>query len=160
MRELVFSIEINAPPQVVWNALTDLPRFREWNPFIRRASGSTETGGTVRVRVRPSLAVPLFFHASVLESDEPHELRWRGHVLTSWIASGEHTFMLEPKEAGGVHFVQREVLTGLLPRIAPRLFERETRRGFEAMNRALKARAEKAWSAQVRGAPGTGVALP
>jgi hypothetical protein len=150
MIELLSSIEIRAPAETIWETLTDFPRFRDWNPFIREASGDARAGGTVHVRVRSSMAIPLKFHAEVLGSDEPHELRWRGHVLAPWFASGEHTFTLEERVAGSVHFVQREVFGGVLPRLFSRLLEREALRGFQVMNRALKARAEAACSAPAR----------
>jgi hypothetical protein len=148
--ELLSSIEIRAPAETVWETLTDLRKFRDWNPFIREASGEARVGGRVRVRVRSSLAIPLVFHATVLACDEPRELRWRGHFLASWLASGEHTFTLEERTAGSVHFVQREVFSGVLPRLVGRLLERETLRGFQGMNRALKARAEAARPAPAR----------
>ncbi len=152
MIELLSSIDIQAPAEDVWAALTDLPRFREWNPFIREASGQTRSGGKVRVRVKPSRAVPLVFHADVLRCDEPCELHWRGHFLAPWLATGDHTFTLEAHDGEGVHFVQREVFSGLLPRVFGRLLERETLRGFQAMNRALKARVESACPAPARAA--------
>jgi len=160
MRELVCSIDIHASAQVVWDALTDLSRFRDWNPFIREATGELRAGGEVHVRVRSSRAAPMRFHAQVLASEPPRELRWRGHILTPWLASGEHTFTLEPQPDGVVRLVQREVFAGLLPRVARRWFEREARLGFEAMNRALKARAESACSVQAGGGPGTAAAPP
>ena len=161
MRELVCSTDIKAPAQIVWDVLTDLARFREWNPFIREARGDLRVGGCVHVRVRSSHAVPMRFHAWVLVSQEPHELRWRGHILTPWIGDGEHTFTIEPLASGGVRFVQREVFRGLLSRIARRFLEHETRRCFDAMNRALKARAESAAAAQLgRATRGRAVGLP
>jgi hypothetical protein len=152
MCELLCAVDIRAPAEVVWGVLTDLPRFGDWNPFIRAARGDLRAGGSVRVRAKPSIPVPLVFHAQVLECERPHELRWHGHVLTPWLASGEHTFTVEPLATGGVRFVQREVFGGVLPRLAGKLLEREARRGFEAMNRALKVRAEGACSAPQRAA--------
>jgi len=49
-----------------------------------------------------------------------------------------------------VRFVQREVFGGVLPRLVSRVLVPEARRGFDAMNRALKARAEDAPSARGR----------
>jgi hypothetical protein len=132
--------EIEASPEAVWSVLTDLDQFHAWNPFIRDARGTTEVGGKVRVRVRPSLRVPLVFHATVLESEANHELRWRGHVLARWLASGDHSFTIEPLGDGRVRFAQRERFTGLLPWLASRLLRRETQRGFDAMNHALEQR--------------------
>lgn len=140
--EVRASIEIAAPARVVWSVLTDLRRFGDWNPFIRAATGSTDVGKTVRVRVRTSLGLPLVFHATVLGSDENRELHWRGHVLAPWFADGEHWFTIEAIDARRVRFVQRERFSGVLPRFAARLLAREAERGFEAMNLAIATRAQ------------------
>jgi hypothetical protein len=142
MIEVVAETEIAAAPETVWSVLTEFSRFPAWNPFIRNARGSATTGDEVHVRVRPSLGVPLAFHADVLYSEKERALRWRGHVLAPWIASGDHIFSIEPLENGHVRFVQRETFGGILPRLASKLLAREAKRGFDAMNAALKARAE------------------
>jgi hypothetical protein len=140
MLEVNAATEIDAPAEAVWSVLTDLDQFKAWNPFIRDASGTPEVGGTIHVRVRPSLGVRLAFHATVLARDDNHELRWRGHVVAPWLASGDHTFTIEPLGERRVRFVQRETFSGILPWLASRLLARETQRGFDAMNHALDAR--------------------
>lgn len=140
MIDISAETEIEASPEEVWSVLTDFEQFRAWNPFIREARGTTEVGGKVRVRVRPSLRVPLVFHATVLESEANRGLRWRGHVLARWLASGDHWFTIEPLGGGRVRFAQRERFTGLLPWLGARLLRREVRRGFDAMNHALDER--------------------
>jgi hypothetical protein len=144
MRDITVETTIAAPADRVWRILTELPRYPEWNPFIRRARGSLEVGGTVRVRVRAALGIPLRFRARIVASEPGRELRWRGQVGGAWLAMGEHSFRIEPAGEGHVRFVQHEHLAGLLPRLLHRLVEREARRGFEAMNRELAARAERA----------------
>lgn len=136
MIEVRAATDIDAPPAAVWRVLTDLPRFSKWNPFIREASGSPEVGGTIHVRVRPSLRIPLAFRAKVTARDE-HELRWEGHVLARWLAAGDHIFEITPLPGGRSRFVQIERFTGLLPRLAKRLLAVEAKRGFDAMNAAL-----------------------
>jgi hypothetical protein len=142
------STEIDAPPAAVWAALTDLPRFAEWNPFIRNASGTPAVGARLLVRVQSSLPFRLVFRPTVLAYEKEHVLRWRGYFGARWLARGDHMFTIAPTDDGRVRFEQREVFGGLLPRIARRMLERETRRGFTAMNRALKERAERAERAQ------------
>jgi hypothetical protein len=58
-----------------------------------------------------------------------------------WFVDGEHIFELHPSE-GGTRFVQREIFSGLLVPLLWGTLEDPTRRGFDAMNRALKERAE------------------
>jgi hypothetical protein len=146
MIEVNAAMEIAASPEAVWSVLTDLEHFKAWNPFIRDAAGTTEVGGTIRVRVRPSLGVGLGLRANlglrakVIARDDNRELRWRGHVGAPWLARGDHTFTIEPLDNGRVRFVQHETFAGVLPRLAGRLLARETQRGFDAMNHALEAR--------------------
>ena len=143
MIEVSTVIDIAAPADVVWQTLADLRRFRDWNPFIRRARGSLRVGKWVRLRVRTRLGLPLFFRAKVIAREGHREVRWRGHFLSRWIASGDHVFTLEPSPGGGVRFAQRETFSGLVPWLARSLLVRETQQGFDAMNRALKQRAEE-----------------
>ena len=139
MSELSEAIEIDAPADRVWAALTDLARYPVWNPFIRAAHGELAVGGRVDVHVRPTLGVPLHFHATVTSYEPNRELVWRGDVGGSWLAGGEHAFEIEPLGDGRVRFVQREVFSGAVPRLLAPLVEREARRGFRAMNEALAA---------------------
>ena len=140
MIEVQATQEIDAPAEAVWSVLTELDKFAAWNPFIRDASGSTAVGGTVHVRVLPSLGIRLAFDAKVVAVTPNRELRWQGHVLSRWLASGDHTFAIEPMGDGRVRFVQREKFSGILPWLARRLLAREAQRGFDAMNTALAAR--------------------
>lgn len=150
MEELVCSVDIDAPPSAVWATLVDLAAYRRWNPFIRDARGDMRVGGRVRVRVRPSIPLPVVFHATVLARAEGHEIRWRGHVLVPWLGSGEHTFTVEALGPRRTRFTQREVFGGALPRVLHRLLAFETRRGFGAMNDALKTWVERAEAASAR----------
>ena len=138
MIDVLVATEIDAPADAVWAVLVDFPRYAEWNPFIVRATGAAAIGARVHVRVSRGLR----FAAKVLACEPNRELRWRGHFLGRRVASGEHTFAIEPIREGRVRLVQREVFEGLVPRLVGRLLASEVRRGFEAMNVALKARAE------------------
>jgi hypothetical protein len=142
MIEVIASTHVDAPAAVVWDVLTDLASYAEWNPFIRAARGTPAHGADVEVHVHTSLGIPLRFHATVLTCDEPRLLHWLGYGVRPWLASGEHWFTIEHTGAGGVRFVQREEFVGVLPQLFGWLLARETRRGFDAMNRALKQRAE------------------
>lgn len=60
------------------------------------------------------------------------------------IFDGRHRFELTPLPSGGTRFVHTEHFSGLLVRFARRSLDNHTKQGFEAMNAALKTRAEAA----------------
>jgi hypothetical protein len=80
----------------------------------------------------------------VLAAEPARELRWLGHFLVPGLFDGEHRLAIEPLGEGRVRFVQEERFTGVLVGLFAGSLDRNTKRGFEAMNEALKARVEAA----------------
>jgi hypothetical protein len=141
MRQLCTEIVIQAPAERVWRILADLDRYPEWNPLIRRAIGKAEVGGKVDIAVR-SASKEMTLHCTVIRADPKRELCWQYHVLHPGLFRGEHSFTIEPVDTDRVRFVDREVFHGLLVPLQAKDIDTNSRRGFEAMDQALKARAE------------------
>ena len=139
---LYTEIEINASPEDVWAVLTDFSKFPEWNPFMRRASGEVKQGERIEVYLQPPDGTGMAFKPTLTRVEANRELRWLGHTLVSGVFDGEHIFIIEPLEDDRVRFVQREKFTGMLASLMLRMIGENTLRGFEAMNKALKARSE------------------
>ena len=142
MKELHTEIEINAPAERVWEVLTDFASYPRWNPLIRWASGVPRTGEQLAVRIQPSGTRGMTFRPKILNAEPNRELRWLGHLFVPGLFDGEHSFTIEPLGHARVRFVQREIFRGLLVPLFSRGLDRDTRRGFEEMSRALKERAE------------------
>ena len=142
MKELRSEIEIDAPAEQVWRVLTNFAAFPQWNPFIRKASGDIRVGASIEVRMQPSGAREMTFRPKVLKVEPNRELRWIGHLWIGGLFDGEHVFTIEPITGNRVRFTQRENFTGLLVPFLSRSLDRDTKRGFEEMNQALKSQAE------------------
>lgn len=144
MRELRTEISIDAPPERVWDLLTDQEGLPAWNPFIREMTGDLTQGERIRVSLQQPGRKAMTFRPRLLRVSPGRELRWLGHMGVPGLFDGEHIFEILPGEGGGVRFVQRERFSGLLVPVLWRMLDRETREGFHGMNEALKARAEAA----------------
>ena len=142
MKELRSEIEIGAPAERVWRLLTDFPSYPQWNPFITRISGEATTGERLEVRIEPPGGRGMTFRPTVLNAEPNRELRWLGHLLVPGLFDGEHSLTIQPLEENRVRFVQSEAFRGLLVPLFSRSLDNNTRRGFDEMNHALKARAE------------------
>lgn len=46
------TLEINAPVAVVWEVLTDFPRYGEWNPFVVECQSTLKPGEAFDMRVK------------------------------------------------------------------------------------------------------------
>ena len=143
MKELRTEIEIQASPERVWQILTDLAKYPEWNSLITRAIGKAEVGARVDITV-PSGSKEMILHCTVVKAEPNRELCWKYHVILPGLFRGEHSFSIEPTGANQVHFIDREIFDGLLVPLQAKDIDTNSRRGFEGMDRALKARAEQA----------------
>ncbi len=144
MKELRTEIEIGAPAERVWQILTDFASYPEWNPFVRSISGEAKEGAQLEVYLQPSGARGMTFRPTVLKAEPSRQFSWLGHLFISGLFDGEHAFEIEQLAENRVRFVQRESFRGLLVPLLLRMLANDTRRGFEEMNAALKARAEAA----------------
>lgn len=143
MRELYSEIVINGTPEQVWGVLTNFSGFSNWNPFVQRASGTVKQGERIEVHLQPPDGPGMTIKPTLTKVVPNRELRWLGHTVIPGLFDGEHIFTIEALEADGVRFIQREVFGGILASPVLRLIGENTLRGFEAMNKALKAEAEK-----------------
>lgn len=144
MREVRTELEINAAIDRVWRALVDFESYRDWNPFIQRASGNPVVGEKLEIYLKPPGGIGISLNPTVLVSDPGREFRWKGKLAVSGLFDGEHIFELQPTSRG-CNFIHRERFTGIL--VAPMLaiFGSGTRQGFADMNAALKIRAESGY---------------
>jgi len=132
-------IEIDAPPAAVWDVLTALEAYEQWNPHLPRASGALREGSEIRVRVDPSTAPTGVTITPTVTALEPERtVEWTGSILHPRLFEGVHTFELEPLDGGErTRFVNREALTGL---VVPLATVGDVEADYEAMNEALAAR--------------------
>lgn len=142
MLEIRTEIEIAAAPDKVWNALTDFERMPRWNPYIQKITGELKPGAVLSVRAQPSGSLASTFEPVVIKVDPGREFRWVGRLFRVGILDGEHIFTVEKISENRTRFVHREEFTGLLLPLH-RIFRLAAgKRGFEEMNRALKAHIE------------------
>ena len=140
-RRIETDIEINAPASRVWALLTDFARMPSWNPFIKSISGNLAQGARLAVHIVPPGSSGMHFKPTVLSVRPEHELRWLGHLLVPGIFDGEHYFLLEPIGEKQTRLTHGEKFSGLLVGLLGSTLA-ATSAGFEAMNTALKQKAE------------------
>jgi hypothetical protein len=80
---------------------------------------------------------------TVLSAEPERKLAWLGRLGgVPKLFDGEHTFAIEPIGPNRVRFTQSERFGGILVPFLRKMLQTSTKAGFEAMNRALKERAE------------------
>ena len=136
-------INIDAPKEVVWAALTNTDEHAKWNPFIKEFKGEIKVGSKLDVTIQPPGGSAMRFRPVVLEATTNEELRWIGKLGFKGVFDGEHYFQLEEQADGSTLLRHGETFTGMLTDLLYFIsLEENATKGFEAMNLALKQRAE------------------
>jgi hypothetical protein len=140
-KELSAHVDIQAAPERVWEVLTDLAAYQEWNPFIVRAEGEVGPGRRLTLRMQPVGGRAMTLRPRLVAVAVNRELRWRGTLGMPGLMDADHSFVLQP-QAVGTRLIQRETFRGVLVPFVARSLDRNTLPAFVAMNEALKQRAE------------------
>jgi hypothetical protein len=85
---------------------------------------------------------------TVVEVVDGQRLRWQGSLGLPLLFDADHLFTVAPRGAAGSQLVQQEQFSGLLVPFFRGSLDRGTLPAFQAMNTALKDRAEKATAAR------------
>ncbi|WP_276254226.1 SRPBCC domain-containing protein [Halomontanus rarus] len=144
MEQIERFVEIDAPPAVVWRILLEFDSYPEWNPFVTAIEGTPIEGEALRVRIEPPDSRGMTFEPEIVAVEPTERFAWLGRLGVPFVFDGYHEFHLEPigEEGARTRLLQRETFRGAL---VPILLDRGSiRAGFDAMNAAIKARAEEA----------------
>lgn len=142
MEKIETTTIIHSTPQKVWQTLMDFDQYEQWNPFIKSIDGVASTGETLKVVIQPDGMKAQVFRPEVIQIKVNKEFRWVGHLFVKGLFDGEHYFLIQPTGDGSVTLIHGEIFRGLLARVILKMIRKSTRSGFEAMNNALKLKAE------------------
>jgi hypothetical protein len=143
MPEIQYSIDISASAARVWEILVDFPAYPSWNPFIRFISGNPTVGSRLKVKIQPQGGRQMSLSPTLLNVSPSTEFRWKGELLFPGIFDGEHYFKLNEPSPGISRLTHGEIFSGfLVPLLFHGALRSGTELGFQAMNQALKDRAE------------------
>ena len=141
MKEIRTEIIIDAPRQQVWNTLMDRENYGNWNPLIIESEGEAVLGNKIKNVLKVG-EKPQTFRPVVTDLQEGTRFEWLGK-LPLGIFTGRHYFELEESGVGQTKLIHGEHFGGWLRGMIMNKIGEATRNGFIAMNRALKAEAEK-----------------
>jgi hypothetical protein len=136
-------IEIDAPPDEVFDILVDLERYPEWNPFTPRVESTLEIGDPVHLHTRLRIGKPLMLQVEYVTANErPSELCWGADIGARFLIRADRCQVLTPLDAGRTRYVCTDEIRGWLSPLVMLLHRDNMQRGFDDCARALKARAE------------------
>lgn len=135
-------VVINAPTSVVWQVLTALERYPEWNRYATEAHGTLEAGGEVEIVARLGNSTQRVKNR-VLEIIPEQKLCWVSMNWYQFLVRGTRCRYLEAQPDGATFFLERETMKGPVARIVVGLMHEQLAAGLQAECESLKAEAER-----------------
>jgi hypothetical protein len=139
-------IGIQAPAEVIWGLVYDLASWASWNPTYPKASGDIHIGSTLVMTLALPGQSPQQIRPVVLEWVPNEQLHWRLSMMGGLVKTTRYIEIEQLAEASCI-VANGEIIGGIMGSTAVRRVGGSIRRGFTAMNEALKARAEAQWQA-------------
>jgi uncharacterized protein YndB with AHSA1/START domain len=144
-RSAVFRAQalIQAPVQRVWDAIVDLPRYAEWNPWIVQAEGEPRVGGVVWADVRMGSKTMRSKHI-VQVVDPPTRFCWCDAGLSSLLVYAHRFRTLSERGDGRVLLEQEILVDGVLKGLVVRFYGDKLQAGLDVETQALQRLVERA----------------
>jgi len=135
-------LRIDAPAPTVWEVISNLDCYPEWNPFVVACSSTLAVGDPIRMRVRVLPGLAQRQTERILDHEPGRRLCYGipASALGALTSRRSHEVTaLTPERA---EYVSRFELDGWLAPLVSLLLGRRLAAGFESMSLALQARAE------------------
>ena len=136
-------IGIQAPPEAIWAVVSDIARWRDWNPLYPRADGAVRIGAQLDLDLALPGRKPRQIRPVILDWIPNEQIHWRLTALGGLVRTTRFLEIEKLTETGCI-FANGEVFDGLLGPSAVRSLRGSVKSGFAAMSEALKARVENA----------------
>lgn len=138
-------IEIDAPPELVWDFVADFEGWPDWNPLYVETSGRAEPGERIRFVVQLEGLKPQKAQARMVTIRSPELLEYRTANLGGLVKAFRFVEVeeLTPTRCA---VINGEILGGPLGSFVHRTVGTKVGKGLEAMNRALRRIAELKWN--------------
>ena len=135
-------VEIDAPADRIFEILTDLAAYPEWNPFTPRVESTLLPGDPVHLHVR-LLGRRLSHRVEIVSANErPSKLCWGMQMSPGFLLRAERCQTLTPIGEHRTRYVNEDRIRGWLAPVVMAIFGPAMQRGFEEVALALKKRAE------------------
>ncbi len=135
------TFEVQASADRVWDVLTRLDLYPEWNPQIPLASGEMRVGSKINLRLcmpgRPAMDVS----ATIEEFEFNQLVTWRGHVVAPWFFEGYRRFAIASIDGTRVRVTHVEDIHGLLGPLFSLAMGGPCESSHHALNEAIRVRA-------------------
>lgn len=137
------TVEIDAPARVVWEVLTDLDNYHEWNSFCPSIQCGLQIGDPVLMQVRAPGSDETFpVHEYLVACDPEQLLSWEQRPVPENMDAARRDQYITAIDANRCSYFTTDIFLGLNQDTIMREHGAWVKKGFDQMALDLKRRAE------------------
>lgn len=144
-------LEIFTPAEVVWEVISDLSRYGEWNPFCIEAQSTLKPGDTIDMWVKLAKR-PQFQREFITQYDVGRGFAYQMKPVPAGALSSRRSHEISVLDAECCRYHSHFSLQGWLMPLVRGLMGARLQTGFSGMSHAVKQRAEQLWEQRKRAA--------
>lgn len=139
------TLDINAPAEVVWEVISDLARYPEWNPFCLECRSTLQPGDPIDMTVK-LMAKPQQQREWMISCEPGTGFSYRMKPVPLGALSSQRSHTIVATGAATARYRSYFHLQGWMKVVVLGLFRGKLEQGFAGMTDAIKARAESLWA--------------
>ena len=135
-------VEVDAPPERVWEVIVDLPSYGEWNPFVVGAASTLEVGDPIEMKVKIFPFLTQRQRETIVEHESGKRLCYAVRGVPTGAIRSHRRHEVEALSPGRTRYTSHFELGGWLSPVVKLLLGGRLTIGFKGNTRGLKERAE------------------
>lgn len=135
-------LEVNAPPEKVWEAISDLPSYPEWNPFVRECKSTLKPGDPLRMKVQLGSSVREE-EEIIVSCDEGEGFAYGMKPPPLGALKSYRSHKIEDLGNGKSRYLSHFELHGWLSPVVKAFVGSKLQTGFTSMSEGIRDRAEQ-----------------
>lgn len=143
------TVDIDAPASVVWDVLTDLDRYPEWNPFTVKVESTLQLGEPVNLHVPLPGSGDILVYVEHLVAFEPEQLlSWEKRATPDDKQAARRDQYIEKVDDTHCRYFNTDIFLGLYQDTIMEQSGAWVKQSFDEVARAVKKRAEELYQQQ------------
>ncbi|QLY28025.1 SRPBCC domain-containing protein [Nocardia huaxiensis] len=136
------TVDIDAPAELVWQVLTDVDKYGEWNPFVPACATTLEPGTPIDMQVVLIGSTPRAQREYIRSCTPGHEFSYSMKPAPLGLLRSHRSHTITDLGDGRTRYESHFQLEGPVAPIVGGLLGSALRRGFGGMTAGVKQRAE------------------
>jgi uncharacterized protein YndB with AHSA1/START domain len=136
------TVDIDAPVELVWQVITDFPRYGEWNPFCVECRSSLVPGEPIDMLVKLVGSTPRRQREWVRTHTPGHELSYAMKPVPLGALHSQRSHTVTALGSDRTRYESHFELAGRLQPVVTALLGKALERGFAGMTAGIRRQAE------------------